>query len=394
MASADVCVDPAFTGTPDETERAWRTVLVGGLRQGGRRLLRPRRDAARRHRHERPLRDVRRDRRATRTPRRAASTAPARAASRVRRPTASTRRSCGSSTIPARPARMRAARVGSPLGETWSRPVIGRIKVIDSASPTADAGGFDDRYVAIFGGGFDPSFTAGRRRGDQARHRRRDPGPRVLRRGRRDGRDPLQDAERRERRRRHRGLRSDARGALGRGLQRRRLSRRGLHRRRQRPDVAHRPDAGCFVDADAGRDRERPAPRLRAVPALRRLRSVRHGSAPARSRSSSSRASSSSAAPALRRSSGSRSARATARSSPARTSQAQDFFYVVDSGQTTKTFVKTDLHDLTPPSGSACAVPYTGDPARMPSMASDSTTAPRTRRRRRPPSRRRVTSPS
>ncbi len=56
---------------------------------------------------------------------------------------------------------MRAAPLGSPLGETWSRPVIGRIKVIDSASPTADAGGFDDRYVAIFGGGFDPSFTAG-----------------------------------------------------------------------------------------------------------------------------------------------------------------------------------------------------------------------------------------
>ncbi len=35
VASADVWVDPEFTGTPDETERAWRTVLVGGLRQGG-----------------------------------------------------------------------------------------------------------------------------------------------------------------------------------------------------------------------------------------------------------------------------------------------------------------------------------------------------------------------
>ena len=35
VASADVWVDPAFTGTPDETERAWRTVLIGGLRQGG-----------------------------------------------------------------------------------------------------------------------------------------------------------------------------------------------------------------------------------------------------------------------------------------------------------------------------------------------------------------------
>ncbi len=40
--------------------------------------------------------------------------------------------------------------------------------------------------------------------------------------------------------------------------------------------------------------------------------------------------------------------------------QTQDFFYVVDSGQTTTTFVKTDLHDLTPPTGTACAIPYTG----------------------------------
>ena len=35
MATADVFIDPAFVGTPDETERVWRTVLVGGLRQGG-----------------------------------------------------------------------------------------------------------------------------------------------------------------------------------------------------------------------------------------------------------------------------------------------------------------------------------------------------------------------
>ena len=51
--------------------------------------------------------------------------------------------------------------IGAPFGETWSRPVVGRIKVVDTASPTADASGFDDRYVAIFGGGYDPSFTPG-----------------------------------------------------------------------------------------------------------------------------------------------------------------------------------------------------------------------------------------
>ena len=159
----------------------------------------------------------------------------------------------------------------------------------------------------------------GRRRGDQARHRRRRPGPRLLRRGHRVGRDPLQDAERRERRGRQRGLRSDARGALGRGLQRRRLSRRGLHRRRQRPDVAHRPHAGCLDDADPGRDRERTAPRIRAVPPLRRLRGLRHDLRQPGADLLRAGHRLTSAGPGLRRSSGSRSARATARSSPDRT---------------------------------------------------------------------------
>ena len=40
------------------------------------------------------------------------------------------------------------------LGETWSRPVVGRIKIISSSSPVT----YDDRYVAIFGGGYDPSL--------------------------------------------------------------------------------------------------------------------------------------------------------------------------------------------------------------------------------------------
>jgi Tfp pilus tip-associated adhesin PilY1 len=40
------------------------------------------------------------------------------------------------------------------MGETWSRPVVGRIKVGDGTS-------FVDAHVAIFGGGFDPGFTPG-----------------------------------------------------------------------------------------------------------------------------------------------------------------------------------------------------------------------------------------
>ncbi len=43
----------------------------------------------------------------------------------------------------------------SNMGETWSRPVVGRIKVINSSGAT------EDRYVAIFGGGFDPAFNPG-----------------------------------------------------------------------------------------------------------------------------------------------------------------------------------------------------------------------------------------
>ena len=42
----------------------------------------------------------------------------------------------------------------APMGETWSRPVIGRIRV--------DNGGTnEDRFVGIFGGGFDPNFVPG-----------------------------------------------------------------------------------------------------------------------------------------------------------------------------------------------------------------------------------------
>jgi hypothetical protein len=40
------------------------------------------------------------------------------------------------------------------MGETWSRPVVGRIKVSNGT-------GSEDRYVAIFGGGFDASFVPG-----------------------------------------------------------------------------------------------------------------------------------------------------------------------------------------------------------------------------------------
>jgi type IV pilus assembly protein PilY1 len=38
------------------------------------------------------------------------------------------------------------------MGETWSRPVVGRIKILNGGTP-------EDRYVAVFGGGDDPTFN-------------------------------------------------------------------------------------------------------------------------------------------------------------------------------------------------------------------------------------------
>ena len=63
MGTADVFIDPVNDGvTPNPSDRVWRTVLVGGLRQGGAGVLRPRRHPAGRHR------DVGRDRPAARSP--------------------------------------------------------------------------------------------------------------------------------------------------------------------------------------------------------------------------------------------------------------------------------------------------------------------------------------
>jgi len=40
--------------------------------------------------------------------------------------------------------------------------------------------------------------------------------------------------------------------------------------------------------------------------------------------------------------------------------QTQDFFYVVDTGQMSKTFQDSDLHDLTPGGAGPCTLPYAG----------------------------------
>jgi len=162
MGSADVFIDPAHSGTPTASERAWRTVLVGGLRQGGRGYF---------------ALDV------TQPDDIDTNTASPTFGEIVGNKDASpgcldgTGASCSAGAVSNRkfpsimweltdagaPCSDGCSTVNPGLGESWSRPVVGRIKVFDPSSSTADASGFDDRYVAIFGGGFDPSFTPGDR---------------------------------------------------------------------------------------------------------------------------------------------------------------------------------------------------------------------------------------
>jgi Tfp pilus tip-associated adhesin PilY1 len=163
MAHADVFIDPEFDGGtgPDPAERVWRTVLVGGLRQGGSGYY---------------ALDVTQPDNIDETTTNptygemigAKTSAPgcldgtgssctAGATSSRQYPAvlwefsdktaAPCSDGCGSGPggLPA-PA----------LGETWSRPVIGRVKVI--TDPILNT--FEDRYVAFVGGGFDPSLDA------------------------------------------------------------------------------------------------------------------------------------------------------------------------------------------------------------------------------------------
>ncbi len=165
MGSADVFIDPEFVGSPDETERVWRTVAVGGLRQGGAAYYAV---------------DVTQPDDIDNNP--VSSTFGQIVGNKDASPGCLNGggSSCSAgATVPSRqyPAIMwemsdvpgvgcsdtpcPGGLVAPDMGETWSRPVLGRIKVIDPSSPTADGAGFDDRYVAIFGGGFDPNFLPG-----------------------------------------------------------------------------------------------------------------------------------------------------------------------------------------------------------------------------------------
>jgi Neisseria PilC beta-propeller domain len=159
MGSADVFIDPINDGvTPTATQRAWRTVLVGSLRQGGAGVY---------------ALDV------TQPDDIVTAVGPTQgeiAGNKDASPGCldGTGTSCTAGSVSNRPYpsilweftdnglacsdTCTATSAAPALGETWSRPLVGRIRIVTDPGPPAT---FEDRYVAIFGGGFDPSFTAG-----------------------------------------------------------------------------------------------------------------------------------------------------------------------------------------------------------------------------------------
>ena len=129
---ADVFIDTDHAGAPNPDKRIWRTVLVSGLRQGG---------------HSYFSLDVTQPDKVN-----ADGTK-----SNVNKDSApdcldgKDDEDCAFLAYPTVLWEM-TDNVVPAMGETWSRPVVGRIHVKDGI-------GFKDRYVAIFGGGFDASFV-------------------------------------------------------------------------------------------------------------------------------------------------------------------------------------------------------------------------------------------
>ena len=152
FATADVFVDPALSGsppTPTAANRIWRSFLVGSLRQGGQHLYAvdvthpDRIDGAG---DKVDVKDNAPD--CLNGGGSCTSNYP-----EVRweltddcdRVAAGIDSTAVCHSIPTAPKE-------AAMGESWSRPVMGRIRVKNSSSV------LEDRYVAIFGGGYDPSF--------------------------------------------------------------------------------------------------------------------------------------------------------------------------------------------------------------------------------------------
>ena len=138
MGKGDVFIDPANNGTPTPAERIWRSVVVGTLRQGGDYVF---------------ALDVTQpdkiDAQGIKTANKDSAPdclnggggAGCTAGTVVSRNYPEILWEVTDTSIPR-------------MGQTWSRPTVGRIRVLDAGTPR-------DKYVAIFGGGFDPTFRPG-----------------------------------------------------------------------------------------------------------------------------------------------------------------------------------------------------------------------------------------
>jgi Tfp pilus tip-associated adhesin PilY1 len=153
--SADVFIDPAFTlaSGPNPSDRVWRSVLVGSLRQGGNwyyalDITQPD--------------DIDTDpvsptygQIGTADVDKSPKCLDGAGASCVAGSVANRKYPEPLWEFTDDPILSPSTSLGIPyIGETWSRPVIGRIQIIK-------AGAYEDRYVAVFGGGYDNTFKPG-----------------------------------------------------------------------------------------------------------------------------------------------------------------------------------------------------------------------------------------
>ena len=175
LSVADVFIDPMHDGTPDPDKREWRTVMVGGLREGGNSyfaldVTQPDRfdSAAAEDNVPKPVN--------TYVP----SCTVANGSDKIL--VSPDVDDCGRAPFPALlwefvdAARDVSGNVvydsdGKPvlldegglldtfvdLGETWSIPNIGRIKLCEGSDCSVGSADIKDKFVAVFGGGMDPN---------------------------------------------------------------------------------------------------------------------------------------------------------------------------------------------------------------------------------------------
>jgi len=178
LSVADVFIDPDHTGTPTAAQRQWRTILVGGLREGGNGYF------ALDITQPDKIEDVTnlplpKDRQLSGNPENRVPSCFKKGAEGLTEPETG----CGPVPFPAvlwefqdggldAAGRLELDSDGKPdpldedwsgtgdryedLGEAWSVPNIGRIKLCEGGDCKPGSADIKDKFVAVFGGGMDP----------------------------------------------------------------------------------------------------------------------------------------------------------------------------------------------------------------------------------------------